>query len=200
MHLTCAGSTWSRTTWDSDVIYLDTPSAKVIEIPSSCDLSIFPLKDDPHRTEGGGGAPEGSSSASIRELWPDIDKLDEINCEAPFVGDLLGGALHERSSSSSVARVNECASPRNKRALMDDAPGPSSTLPRGHGRGSSTNKAMQILSAAPGAISPRMRRSFVDRQYSPSTGTDRSEWKIILEELTRMGYIVKKAPDSDGGE
>jgi hypothetical protein len=47
------------------------------------------------------------------------------------------------------------------------------------------------------AISPRMRRSFVDRQYSPSTGMDQSEWEIILEELTRMGYIVKKKPDSD---
>jgi hypothetical protein len=25
-------------------------------------------------------------------------------------------------------------------------------------------------------------------------------WKIILDELIRMGYIVKKEPDSDGGE
>jgi hypothetical protein len=29
---------------------------------------------------------------------------------------------------------------------------------------------------------------------------DQSEWKIILEELTHMGYIVKREPDSDGGE
>jgi hypothetical protein len=28
---------------------------------------------------------------------------------------------------------------------------------------------------------------------------DQSEWEIILEELTYMGYIVKE-PDSDGGE
>jgi hypothetical protein len=42
--------------------------------------------------------------------------------------------------------------------------------------------------------------SFVDRQYSPSTGIDQSEWEIILMELTRMGYIVKKEPESDGGE
>jgi hypothetical protein len=37
----------------------------------------------------------------------------------------------------------------------------------------------------------------VDKQYSPSTGMDQSEWKIILEELTRMGYIVKKEPESE---
>jgi hypothetical protein len=27
-----------------------------------------------------------------------------------------------------------------------------------------------------------------------------NEWEIILEELTRMGYIVKKESESDGGE
>jgi hypothetical protein len=27
---------------------------------------------------------------------------------------------------------------------------------------------------------------------------DRSEWEIILDGLIRMGYIVKKEPDSDG--
>jgi hypothetical protein len=27
-----------------------------------------------------------------------------------------------------------------------------------------------------------------------------SEWEIILEELTRMGYIVNKESDSDGNE
>jgi hypothetical protein len=39
-----------------------------------------------------------------------------------------------------------------------------------------------------------MRRSFVDRQYSPSTGMGLSEREIILEELTQMGYIVKEEP------
>jgi hypothetical protein len=47
---------------------------------------------------------------------------------------------------------------------------------------------------------PRMRRSFMDRQYSPSTGMDRSEWEITLEELTRMGLIVKREPVSDGDD
>jgi hypothetical protein len=59
---------------------------------------------------------------------------------------------------------------------------------------------VRILSTAPRAISPHMRRSFVDRQYSPLTGMDLSEWKIILDELTCMGYIVKKEPDSDSND
>jgi hypothetical protein len=52
----------------------------------------------------------------------------------------------------------------------------------------------------PSELFHHMQMSFVDRQYSPSTGIDQSEWEIILMELTRMGYIVKKEPESDGGE
>jgi hypothetical protein len=60
------------------------------------------------------------------------------------------------------------------------------------------NKATRILVNASGAISPRLRRSFVDRQYSPSTGMDRSEWQIILEQHTYMGFLVKQEPISKG--
>jgi hypothetical protein len=59
--------------------------------------------------------------------------------------------------------------------------GPSSAPQRGCGGSSVKNKVAQIFANAPRAILPRMRRSFVDRQYSPSTGMDQSEWKIILE-------------------
>jgi hypothetical protein len=69
-------------------------------------------------------------------LWPDLDKLDEINRRSTFIGDLPGGTLRKWSSSSSVARVNRRANPTNERALMDDAPRPSFALPRGRGRGS----------------------------------------------------------------
>jgi hypothetical protein len=41
--------------------------------------------------------------------------------------------------------------------------------------------AARILSAAPGAISLHMQRSFVDRQYSASTGMGLSEWEVILD-------------------
>jgi hypothetical protein len=82
-----------------------------------------------------------------------------------------------------------------KGALLNDAPRPSNVLPKGCWKGSVKKKAVQIFSGAPGAISPRIWRSFVDRQYSPLTGMGLSEW-----ELTRMGYIVKKEADSDGNE
>jgi hypothetical protein len=173
------------------IIDLDTPSAEVVEISSSCELSIFSSKVDPQHVKGDGGAPEESSSASIGELWSDIDKSDEISCGGAFAGGLLGGVLREWSSLSLISRVSECAVSMNGRALVGDAPGSSSTPPKGRGKGSVKNRASQILSAAPGSISPHMRRSFVDRQYSPSTGMDRSEWKIILEELTRMGHRVR---------
>jgi hypothetical protein len=53
---------------------------------------------------------------------------------------------------------------------------------------------------ADGALSPHMRRSFVDQQYSPSTGMNRNEWEIILEELIRMGFLVKHDPVSEGDD
>jgi hypothetical protein len=37
-----------------------------------------------------------------------------------------------------------------------------------------------------------MKRSFVNREYSPSTSMDRSEWEMILEQLIIMGYFVKE--------
>jgi hypothetical protein len=55
---------------DLDVIDLDTPSARVIEISSSCDLFVFPSTANPHRAKGGGGAPEGSPSMSIGSCGP----------------------------------------------------------------------------------------------------------------------------------
>jgi hypothetical protein len=39
-----------------------------------------------------------------------------------------------------------------------------------------------------------MKRSFIDRRYSPSTGMSLNEWEVILDELIRMGYIVKDNP------
>jgi hypothetical protein len=76
--------------------------------------------------------------------------------------------------------------------------GSSATPSRGCSGGSTKNKAAQILSDAAGAISPRMRHSFVDRQYSPSTSVYHSEWEIILGELIHMGFLVKHEPVSEG--
>jgi hypothetical protein len=72
---------------------------------------------------------------------------------------------------------------------------------RGRGSGSTKNKATCILDdsrrGSCGDISPRTKRSFVERRYSPLTDMDRSEWEIISQELMIMGYIVKEEVVSD---
>jgi hypothetical protein len=60
------------------------------------------------------------------------------------------------------------------------------------------NEAVQILVDATRTVSPQMRRSFVNRQYSPSASMDHSEWEVILEELLRMGFLVKNEAVSEG--
>jgi hypothetical protein len=110
-------------------------------------------------------APKESSSASIGELWPDIDKRDEITHRGASIESLLGSVLHGQSLLSSVVRMNENARPVAKRDVVNDALGLSTFQPGGHGRGSMRNKGARILFAAPGPILPCMRRSFVDRQY-----------------------------------
>jgi hypothetical protein len=78
-----------------DIICLDTPSGEVIEISSSYDLSVsLPGAVSPH-AKGVGATPAGLSS-SIGELWPDIDKLDEIN--------------HEDTSTVHISEVALCDS------------------------------------------------------------------------------------------
>jgi hypothetical protein len=84
--------------------------------------------------------------------------------------------------------------------LLKDVLGTSNIKSKGHGGSSTKREATLILFAALGAVSLCMRRSFVQRRYSPSTGMGLSEWEVILDEFTRMGYIVKEEPVSDGGE
>jgi hypothetical protein len=84
--------------------------------------------------------------------------------------------------------------------LLKDVLGTSNIKSKGRGGSSTKREATLILSAALGAVSLCMRRSFVQRRYSPSTGMGLSEREVILDEFTRMGYIVKEEPVSDGGE
>jgi hypothetical protein len=86
----------------------------------------------------------------------------------------------------------------DRKAPVDGAPSSSSAPSRSCDGGSAKNKAAQILANASWAIPCQMRRSFVDRQYSPSTGMDRREWEVILDQLIHKGYIVKEELDSDG--
>jgi hypothetical protein len=84
--------------------------------------------------------------------------------------------------------------------FLTDIAGASGIRSRNHEGGSVRRDATWILSAAPGAISPCMWSSFVDRRYSPSTGMGLSQWEVILDELICMGYIVKEELDSDHKE
>jgi hypothetical protein len=85
-----------------DVIYVDTPSGEVVEVCSSCDLSIFSSGADPQRAKGVGVTPERSSSMSIRELWPNIDKLDKINHGGTTTVNIRG-----RASQKEVTGVGQ---------------------------------------------------------------------------------------------
>jgi hypothetical protein len=180
-----------------DIVILNTPRGGLIKILwSSYGLSIFSSKAGSRHAEGTRAVPGGSSSVCIGELWPDIDKLDKAGPEGTSViapwsprgdpashchPDLIGSKRMRGDASRVVGRVS-----------FDEALSPSFAPPKGWGGGSAKSNTARILSDAPWAISPCMRRSFVDRQYSPSTSMDRSEWEIILEYLICMGYIVKK--------
>jgi hypothetical protein len=75
---------------------------------------------------------------------------------------------------------------------------------RGHGGGSANDKVTRILADSKmrtsSDISPRIKRSFVERRYSPSTGMDRSEWEIIVEQLLIMGLNVKEEVVSENDD
>jgi hypothetical protein len=96
-----------------DIICLDTPSGEAVEISSSYDLSIFsPGAGSPH-AEGVGATPAWSSP-SIRELWPDIDKLDEINCEDTFAVHIHEVALCDSECLALTKKTNKRARRRGK--------------------------------------------------------------------------------------
>jgi hypothetical protein len=126
--------------------------------------------------------------------------LDEINHRGVYVVDIPKVMPREERSRALVEKIDKHTRRRGKGALLNDGVGPSNILPKGCGKGSMKRKGAQIFSGAPRAISPHMRKSFVNTQYSPSSDMGLNEWEIILGELTHMGYIVKKEPDSDGNE
>jgi hypothetical protein len=73
-------------TWPPDIVILDTPQGDLIKVSStSDDLLLFSSKTGSHPNEGAGVAPKGSSSVSIGELWPGIDRLDEVGPESTSV-------------------------------------------------------------------------------------------------------------------
>jgi hypothetical protein len=86
----------------------------------------------------------------------------------------------------------------DQKGLVERTLGSSFAPSHGCGGGSTQNRAAWILADASEVISPWMRRLFVDRQYSPSTVMEQSEWEIIFDELIFMGLHVKQEPISEG--
>jgi hypothetical protein len=85
----------SGSMWASDIICVDMPNGEVAKKSSSYDLSIFSSRADPEGVEIV-AVVFGGSSPSIRELWPDIDKLDEIRCEDTPVVHTRDVSVHGR--------------------------------------------------------------------------------------------------------
>jgi hypothetical protein len=90
------------------------------------------------------------------------------------------------ASAKKAGRRSRC---EGKMTLLKDVPRTSNVQSISRGGSSTKKEVARIMSAASGAFSPRMRRSFVDRRYLPSTGMSLCEWEIVLEELIRMGIL-----------
>jgi hypothetical protein len=162
-----------------DIIYVDTPSGEAVEKSSSYKLSIFSSGADSEGAEVITAMRE-DSSPSVGELWPNIDTLDNPSHEDTSVVHARNASIHGKRSAAPIQNTNKLSRREgNRDSLMDLA---------------------RILSAAPGAISPCMQRSFEDARYSPSTSMGLSEWEIILDELIHIGYVVQNEPDSDHNE
>jgi hypothetical protein len=182
--------------WGLDIIYVDTPSGEADKKSSSYNLSIFSSGANSKGAEVIASTYE-DSSPSIRDVWPNIDKLDDLAREDTSVVHARNALVHGKRSATSIENASKRSRREGKKDSLTDVAGTSNIRSKRH-RGSSTRReAARIMFAAPGVISPCMRRSFVDRQYSPSTGMGLSEWEVILDELIRMGYIVKKEHDDE---
>jgi hypothetical protein len=89
-----------------DIICLDTSSGEAVEISCSYYLSVFlPAAGSPH-TEGVGATPIGPSP-SIGELWPDIDKLHEINHKDTSAVHIREVALRDSESLALTKKTNK---------------------------------------------------------------------------------------------
>jgi hypothetical protein len=89
-----------------NIISLDTPSGEVVEISSSYDLSVFSSGAGSSHAEGVGATPAGSSP-SIGDLWPDIDKLDEINREDTSAVHICEVALRDSEPLALTKKTNK---------------------------------------------------------------------------------------------
>jgi hypothetical protein len=103
------------------------------------------------------------SSPSIGELWPDIDKLDDPPCKDSSIVHARNALIREKRLAVSIGNTSKCSRHEGDKDSLTDVAGTSNIRSKRHKGGSARRDVVWILFAAPGAISPRMQRSFVDR-------------------------------------
>jgi hypothetical protein len=144
-----------------DIYYVDTPSGEAVEKSRSYNLSIFSFGGNSEGAEV--IAPHENSSPSIGELWPDIDKLDDPPHEDTTIVHAHNTSIHGKRSAAPIENTNKCSRRERNMDSSTDIAGTFDFRSKRHGGGSTRKEASRILSAAPGAIFPHMRMSFIDR-------------------------------------
>jgi hypothetical protein len=137
----------SRLAWEMDIIYVDTLSSEVIKKSSSYNLSIFSSGADFEGAEVVTATRE-DSRPSIKELWPNIDKLDNLSREDTSVVHARNYAIRGKRSDASIEDTDKRSRREGKRDSLPDITGTSDFRSKGHEGGSARMEAVRILSAA----------------------------------------------------
>jgi hypothetical protein len=145
-----------------DIIYVDTPSGDVAEKSSSYNLSIFSSRANSEGAEVVTATRE-DSSPSIGELWPNIDKLDDPLCKGTSVVHARNALICGKRLAASIGNTSKHSRRKGNKDSLTHITGTSNMRSKRHEGGFAKSGIAWIFSAAPGAISPCMRRSFVDR-------------------------------------
>jgi hypothetical protein len=123
---------------------VNTPSCEVAEKFSSYDLSIFSFGANPNCAEVPKVVSEGSSP-SIGELWPDIDKLDEIRREDTSVAHTCDVPVHGWNVIASAEKADRHSRRSGDKVLLSNAPMLSNIKLKGHVSGSTRREAARIF-------------------------------------------------------
>jgi hypothetical protein len=83
----------------------------------------------------------GGSSPSIKALWPDIDKLDEIRCKYTSIVHTHEVLLRARKSIALAENADRHSRLSGNKALLSDALRPSNIKSKGRRSGSMERKA-----------------------------------------------------------
>jgi hypothetical protein len=141
---------------------VDTPSGEDAEKSTTYNLSIFSSRANSEGAEVV-AISHKDSSPSTRELWSDIDKLDDLPCKDTSIVHARNALIHGKRLAASIDNASKHSRHEGGEDSLTDVARTSNVRSKRHEGGSARREATRILSAAPGAITPRMWRSFVDR-------------------------------------